>query len=148
MQVTSSYNGATTAGQATAVPITTSETTMLIVSDTKYSFKSQLSLYLDVDLSAGTISSAQFRVYCSYDSSSVPAASVLWYPLPVQNLSTGQLFDTPFIVDSNAHAYTTGKYRELYDIPLSACMQFKVTAIGVGSATATLNTITAVVRDN
>lgn len=148
MQGASSYSGATLAGQASAVAITTSETTMLIVSDTKYPFKSQLTLYLDADLSGGTITSAQFRMYVSYNSSSVAAASVVWYPLPIQNLSTGQLLDTPFIIDSNSHAYTTGKYREVYDIPMSACMQFKITAIGVGSATATLNTITAVVRDN
>jgi hypothetical protein len=142
------YNSGTLAGQASAVSITTGETAMLIVSDMKYSQKSQLSLYFDVDLSGGTITSSQFRLYFSYDSSSVAAASVVWYSVPIINLSTGQLFDTPIIIDSNSRAYASGKYREVFDIPMSACAQFKVTCIGVGSATATLNLITAVVRDN
>jgi hypothetical protein len=147
MQVTSSYNQATLAGQATAASITTAETTVLTVTDPKYTQKSQLSLYFDVDLSGGTITSAQFRVYFTYDSPSVAANSVVWYPVPIQNLSTGQLFDTPIIIDSNSHAYTTNKYREVYDLPMSGAQQFKVTAIGIGSSTAAA-TITAVVRDN
>lgn len=148
MQVTSSYNGATLAGQAATVSVTTSETTMLIVSDLKYPAKSQLTLYFDLDLSGGTITSTKFRLFFSYDSNSVAANSVVWYPVPIQNLSTGQLLDTPIIIDSNAYAYASGKYRAVYDIPMSSAMQLKVTAIGVGSSTATLNLLTAVVRDN
>src|SRR5258707_3328004 len=99
-QQTVAYNGATLAGQASAVSITTSETTMLIVSDGKYPPKSQLTLYFDVDLSGGTITSAKFRLYYSYDSSNVAAGSVVWYAVPVQNLSTGGLVDTPILIDS------------------------------------------------
>jgi hypothetical protein len=146
MQVTSSYNGATLAGQVSAASITTAETDVLVVSDMKYPQKSQLTLYFDVDLSGGTITSARFHLFFSYDSPSAPATT--WYPVPIQNLSTGQLFDTPIIIDSNAYAYAAGKYREVYDIPMSSAMQFKVTVIGIGAATATLNTLTAVVRDN
>lgn len=148
MQSTVSYNGATLAGQASTVSVTTAETTMLIVSDLKYPQKSQLTLYFDLDLSGGTITSVKFRLYYSFMSSDVATGSVVWYPVPIQNLSTGQLIDTPIIIDSNAYAYTTNKFREVYDIPMSSAMQLKVTAIGTGSSTATLNTITAVVRDN
>lgn len=148
MNVTSSYNGATLAGQANAVSVTTAEANVLVVSDFKYPAKSQLTLYFDLDLSGGTITSVKFRIYYAFNSSDVAAGSVAWYPVPIQNLSTGQLLDTPIVIDSNAYAYASGKYRAVYDIPMSSAAQFKVTAIGVGSSTATLNNITALVRDN
>ena len=140
------YNGATTAGQATAVSVTTSETTMLTITDLKYLEKSQLTLYFDLDLSGGTITSVKFRVYHSYDS--VNAASTVWYPVPSVNYSTGEMADTGFVIDSNSFAYTSNKYRCLVDLGMSSSMQMKVTAIGTGTGTATLNLITAVVRDN
>lgn len=144
MQATVSYNGATLAGQVTAKSVSTSETDMMIVTDLKYPEKSQLTLYFDLDLTGGTITSVKFRIYFSLDK----ASSTTWYAVPVQNLSTGELVDTPIVIDSLSPSYASNKYRVVYDLPMSSAMQFKVTAIGVGSSTATLNTLSAVVRDN
>lgn len=145
-QQTISYNGATISAQATAVSVTTAETTMLTVRDLKFLEKSQLSLYFDLDLSGGTISSVKFRVYFTYQGPTV--ASPTWYPVPTYNLGTGELTDTGIVIDSSSYAYTTNEYRQVFDEPMSSAMGFKVTAIGTGSSTATLNSITAVVRDN
>ena len=143
MQSNVSYNLPTLAGSATAVSITTSEAAVLTISDLKYPMKSQLTLYFDVDLSGGTITSVKFRLYFSTTN-----ASETWYPVPVRNLSTGELVDLPIIIDSTSYAYATNKYRAVYDIPMSSAAALQVTAIGVGSSTATLNTIAAMVRDN
>ena len=146
MNVTTSYNLGTLAKQASTVAITSSETDMLVVTDTKYPEKSQLTLYLDVDLTAGQATSVNFRVYFTY---LVAPASVVWYPINPVNAGTGVLTDLPYIVSSATYSYSTTKYRTVLDIPMSACTGFKVTATGVGGTGAgTLAKITAVVRDN
>lgn len=139
-----SYNVPVMAKQVSAFSVTTSEVEVFNLTDLTFPKKSQVSLYFDLDLSGGTITSVKFRLFFAFTN----AGTIVWYPVPVQNLSTGQLVDTPVVIDSTAYTYTSGKYREVFDIPFSAATAIRVTAQGVGSGTATLNTLTLMVRDN
>ncbi len=126
--------------QITSGTITTSEADLFTVTDGTYFAKSQLTIYYDIT----TAVQVKLRYYFSHD------GGTTWYPIAIKDLVTniGYLKDTPSIIDPNtSYSYSSGKFRLIEDIPVSGHMGFKVTA-QTASSTATINKVTAFLRDN
>ena len=73
----------------------------------------------------------------------------VWQPLPIKNLLTGQLIDTPSMIDSNT--FNDGTYYQAIDaIPVQACLAFKisVTGIGGGGTSGTVGELRVMARNN
>ena len=138
-----SYNKPDIAGEALAVNITASETTMLEITDFKYTQKSQLTAYIDAAL--GDHTSVQLRYY--YGCGRLSSGNIVYYEIPVKNLSTGVMSDTPTVINSTS-PFQTPNYRFIEDIPMSGADSFKITAKGIGGTSGTMNSVRIFVRDN
>jgi len=132
-----SYNLPGPAGAVTALTVTTTEADALVITDYKFPEKSQLTVYYKVTL--GSATSVKFRYYFSPDGTT-------WYRAPIKNESTGLLADIPTVVDATSPT-TSGAIQTMEDLGLSGCLAFKITAQSV-AASATLNVLSAFVRDN
>lgn len=117
--------------------ITTSEADLFIITDQKVLRKSQITILFDVTL--GSATKVGFRYYL-WDGTT-------WYPIPIKNLSSGELTDVPSLIDSSSYLVTGSQYRSVEEIPLTGGMGFKITGVATG-ATATLNTLAVYVKDN
>ncbi len=109
--------------------------------------KSQVTIYYgNVDM--GTLTSLAIRYYFwsgMVDNSGAP----VWQLLPIKNLSTGLLKDTPSVIGSGS--YNDGTYYQTLDsMPIQACLGFKVTAQGTGddSTPAVVGELRAMLRNN
>ena len=119
--------------------VTASETTLVTISDTKDISKSQLTVYYNVAL--GSATEVDFRYYVS------PDTGTTWYMIPIQDPNTNILVNLPnAVIDSTTYS-TGGNSLAVHDIPLSSCNKLKITGRAV-TATATLNSLTVLVRDN
>ncbi len=117
--------------------ITTSEATLVTVSDYKYFQKSQVTLYYQVTLNSAT--QVKFRYYFTPD-------NVTWYRVPAKNISSGLLADIPTVIDSTSPT-ESGKIQTMEDFGISGALGFKVTGQAV-TDTAQLNNLSVFVRDN
>lgn len=117
--------------------ITTSEATLITLTDYKFFQKSQITLYYQVTLNSAT--QVKFRYYFSPD-------GVTWYRVPAKNISSGLLSDIPTVIDSTSPT-EGGKIQTLEDFGISGALAFKVTGQAV-TATAQLNNLSVFVRDN
>lgn len=136
MEIT--YNASVIASLSTVTSITTTEADLVIITDPKFLQRSQLTAYYDVIL--GSATSVLFRYYVR------PDLGTIWYEIPAQNPATGVLEDQPSAVDSTSPTQSTN-IRTIDDIPVSACMSFKITGTSVG-ASATLSNLHVLMRDN
>lgn len=133
------YNTAIIAGAViTDTVISTSETTLLTLTNTLELAKSQLSVYLDVIL--GSATEVKIRYYVK------PTTADIWYELPTKDLSSGTLVDLPTVLDSTSPTQST-RIRTVEDIPMSATFGLKVTGQAVTDS-ATLKALYVVARDN
>ena len=142
-QETISYNKPDESGEALAVNITASETTMLEITDFKYSQKSQMTVFVDAAL--GDHTSIQLRYY--YGCGRLSSGNIVYYEIPVKNLSTGVVSDTPTVINSTS-PFQSPNYRFVEDIPMSGAHSFKITAKGIGGTSGTMNSVRIMVRDN
>lgn len=135
------YENSTIAGQATAnTSITTGESAALItITDLKLMKKSQLTLYFVVN--PGSATKVTFLYYLSWDNGQH------WSQYPIKSTSTGALVNTPTYVDTNSPTDGSSNWNTFDAFPLFGATQFKVTAKAT-TATATLVSLVAVVRDN
>ena len=145
MEKVIAYNPAVQAANNSAVTVTAGqEITLLTISNLDSLRKSQLSTYIKATLS--TLTSIDIRYYCS--DGSLLTGSTLWYQIPIKDVSTGELVDTPSKITSNSPAESAGVYQVVEDLPVSACVAIKITATGVGTGTGTVDSIRSLVRDN
>lgn len=138
MQVTASYNGATLAAKSSVTSIPTSETTLMTITDAKYLMKSQIAFLISV--APGSSTGVKIRYYASVD-------GLTYYPIPSKNVGTGVLTDLPSELTSASYVDASSNWVATDELPMPACMAFKVTGQSV-TATATLNSAWLVVRDN
>lgn len=84
---------------------------------------SQLTLFADITL--GTHTALDLRIYCRHTKSGT------WYQLIKKDLSTGNIED-------DFHRFTSSTpLSAVIDLPISACQAVKVTGKGTGGANAT-----------
>lgn len=140
---TVSYGKADSIGAVTAVAITTAETLALEITDFKYLDKSQLTNFFDIAL--GDMTSVKIRYY--YACGRTVTGTLIYYEIPVKNLTTGVVSDTPTVVNSTTPVQGSN-YRFIEDIPCSGAHSYKVTVQGVGGTAGTLNALTVFGRDN
>ncbi len=135
--VTIRYSPARIGGQVSAVTVTASELTVLEVKgDAGILQESQVSVFADAALAvSGGNTQIKLRYYVSFDAGST------YYQTPIKNLATGQLANTPSIIDSTSPA------KVVEDFPLSGANAFKITG-QTDAGTATLNFLTAMFRSN
>ena len=138
-----SYNAAQVAGETLAKATTTSEVTVLEVTDMTTLKKSQFSAFWDISL--GDHTSMKLRYYFSTGKQS--GANYVYYQVPAKNVSTGVLGDIPSVADSTSPTQSS-HLMFVEDFGISGAVAFKVTATGVGGAAGTVNTLTVMVRDN
>lgn len=144
MQHQISYGRAAIGSQATGSSVTTSEETLLTITDPMFLDKSQLSVYVSQAL--GSATSVEYGVYFSFDNGST------WYKTSVEDLTTnkGELDDIPAYVDSNSPSQSisgTTYYRTVINVPIPAALMLKVTGTAVGGA-AGAYILTALFRNN
>lgn len=143
MNTNVSYNLAEQSGETLAFATTTSELTVLEVTDMRHLQKSQFSAFWDISL--GNHTSMKLRYYFSTGKTS--GGNLIYHEVPAKNVSTGVLGDIPSVVDSTSPVQST-KYRFVEDFGVSAAIAYKVTAQGVGGTAGTVNTLTVMLRDN
>lgn len=95
--------------------------------------RNQATMYYNVSI--GTLTGISFRYYFwsgMVDGSGNP----VWQPLPVKNLSTGVLTDTPSQITAATYTSNAGtSYQAIDSIPIQACLGFRITAQGNGTIT-------------
>ena len=131
------------AATAAALTVTTTEQTVFEITDPKFLQKTQLTAYFDAAL--GTLTSMKVRYYVADGKTS--GGVLVYYQIPVKDLATGVLIDRPSVLDSSSPAQT-GTIRVQEDVPVPACLALKITIIGAGGVSGTLNECRALVRDN
>jgi hypothetical protein len=138
------YENPGIAKEVTSVTVTTTETDLMKVvagaagtSNLDFTRQSQLTFYYKITL--GSATSVKLRYYYTPDGTT-------WFPLAIKNDSTGELTDTPSVIDSNTYTSSSISYA-VEDIPMSGSMGYKVTATSV-AANATVNAAWIYVRDN
>ncbi len=138
METLIGYNNGVASGKSTVTSILTSETTLVTITDSKFLKSSQITAYYSVTL--GSATAVNIRYYFSCDNGTT------WFQAPIKNTSTGELVDTPSVINSTSPAQS-GDRIMIEDRPMSACSGFRITATATG-ATATLNNLTVITRDN
>lgn len=135
-----SYNPPVVAGTKGSTSITTaSEVDLVTITDAKFLCKSQLTAFFNVAL--GSATEVDFRYYVTFDDSTT------WHQIPTQDPNTNILENLPnAAIDSTTYS-TGGNSLAVHDIPVSSCRKLKITGRAV-TATATLNTLNVLLRDN
>ena len=128
------YGKPNTIGEGTNADIDTAEEDVLVVTDQTYLVKSQVTVYIDYAL--GTNTSLLIRYYYRNE------VGGNWYQAPVKVEATSILTNLPTTITSASPAD-----RVIEDIPMSACMAFKVTAQGAGGANSSV-TVKLLTRNN
>jgi hypothetical protein len=139
------YNPAEQAVEATAFATTTSEQTVLTVTDARHLQKSQFSAFWDISL--GNHTSMKLRYYFAKKYDNTNPNSTIWYQVPAKNVSTGEISDIPSLADSTSPVQS-GNIRFVEDFGVSAAVAYKITVTGVGGSAGTINTLTVMMRDN
>lgn len=124
--------------KATAVPVLTTETTLMTTTNENFTRQTQITGYFSVTLNTAT--NVKIRYYMS------PDGGTTWYQVPTKDKTTGKLTDFPSIIDSTSPAQS-GVYKMIEDLPMSATTAIKVTGQAT-TDTATLNYAYLWVRDN
>lgn len=140
MQQSVTYSLPALVGSGTAATSigTSTEVTLLTVTDPEVLRKSQLSIYMSV--APGSSTGVKFRYYFSPD-------GVTYYPLPTRAAATGILTDIPSELTSASYVDGSSNWVGMDAVPMPACRAFKVTAISA-TAAATLNSLVVTARDN
>lgn len=133
-----SYPLASQIGQSTAVALSTTEATILTITDLKHFKRSQLTTFLEVDL--GGAASVNIRYYMS------PDGGTTYFQVPLKTTSTGILSDTPTVLGSTTPA-NGGYVRVIEDIPLSGTTALKITG-QTNTSTASVTRCIVYGRDN
>ena len=138
MEALIGYNPALVVGKSTVTGLTTSEATLLTVTDTKLLKSSQLSIYISVELAA--VASATFYYYFACD------GTLDWYPVCLYNTSTGAMTQRSVVIDSST--YVSGSNSFILDnVPMPAGAKLKITG-KCASGTIALNNLVVMGRDN
>lgn len=137
MDVLAGYNVAVLGGKASSTTLSTSETTLLTITDPKYLKSSQLSIYVSVTL--GAVASATFYYYFSPDSGTT------YYPVSLYNTSSGEITQRAVLVDSGTYA-SGGVSYYLDNVPMPAATTLKIT--GKSASGTPAYTLTVLARDN
>lgn len=110
--------------------------------------RTQITMYYNVTL--GSLTGIKFRYYF-WSGMLDGSGNKIWQPLPIKNLSTGELVDTPSEITVNTYTPDAGTTRQAIDaIPAQACLGFRITATGVGTVTTpgTINALRVMTRNN
>lgn len=137
METLVGYNPSLVAGKATATTLSSTETPLLTITDTKFLKSSQFTVYATVTL--GAVASATFYYYYSPDNGTT------WLPVSLYNTSSGQMTQRSVVVDSGTYS-ASGVYSFTDNVPVGACTQFRIT--GKSASGTPAFTLTLLGRDN
>lgn len=137
-QVIIGFGPAQIAGKSSVTALSSSEATLLTVTDITKLRASQFSVYGSLDL--GAVTSCRFYYYFSPDNGTT------WFPVSLYNTSNGEITQRSIVVDSGTYS-TNGHSMFLDDIQVSGATAFKITGKSA-SGTPILNSLYLVARDN
>lgn len=107
---------------------------IVTITDITYLGNTQFTVFFDYSL--GTHTSIQLRYYVRSQKDGD------WYQLPMKNESTGVLTEIPSVINALSPAS-----RVVEELPIPACVAFKITGQGVGGANGSV-TATIMQRSN
>lgn len=141
---TQTYESPDTVNNEIVLPatLTTGEVDLFKTTDQKYLHKSQLTVLLSVVLSG--LTSATFRAYITGNPMDT---TVVWYPICLYNTISGEIIQRSVVLDSGSNTTaTSGSWSAVDNIPLSACLGFKIT--GTCNTGTPAYTLKVLARDN
>lgn len=139
-QVLSGYNPPLIAGKSTVTSISTSETTLLEITNTSSLRGTSLTNFLKITF-GGSTTSVKIKYYLSPDNGTT------YYQVPAKSSATGILADLPSVIDSTSPSPSAGVYQLVDSVKLYGGFAIKITGTAVGAA-ATLDLLEATVTDN